>query len=61
MERSAAASLKVWLGRFRSVRGFLLKIDLVEELLDVEEEGGEEVGEVIVDVDEDLTESKLNP
>lgn len=44
MERSAAASLYVWLGRFRGVRGFRVEI-ASGELLDserVEEEEEEE-------------------
>lgn len=58
-----AASLKVWFGRFRRVRGFFVKIidwgELVVSEVVVEE--GEEVGEVRVEVDEDLAKSKLNP
>ena len=60
---SVAASLKVWFGRFRRVRGFFVKIidwgELVVSEVVVEE--GEEVGEVRVEVDEDLAKSKLNP
>lgn len=53
VERIVAASLNFWLGRFRRVRGFFVKIDdwgalVVSEVI----EEGEEFGEVMVDVDQ---------
>lgn len=62
LESSAAASLNVWFGLFRLVRGLLVRIALWETLLASEivnvEEGEEEVSEV--NVDEDLTTLKFN-
>ena len=61
VESRAAASLYVWFGRFRGVRGFLVEI-ANGELLDSEiVEEGEDVCEVPVHVDGDLTKSKSNP
>lgn len=61
VESKVAASLYVWLGLFRGVRGFLGEI-ASGELLDSERvDEGDEVWEVMVEVEGDLMTSRLNP
>lgn len=58
VENKAAASLYVWLGRFRGVRDFLVEI-ASGELLDSERV--DDVWEVMVEDEGDLTISSSNP
>ncbi|OWM80399.1 hypothetical protein CDL15_Pgr019679 [Punica granatum] len=62
LDKRAAASLYVWLGRFRGVRGFRVEVES-GELLDSEmvEVGKEDVGEVRGDVNRGLTISRSKP
>lgn len=61
VDRRAAASLYVWLGRFREVRGFRVEIARGELLDSDSAEEGEDVCEVRVHVDGDFTISRSNP
>lgn len=58
MERMAAASLYVWLGRFRGVLGFLVEIEFGELLDSDKVDDGEDEFEIQLEVEGDLIMSR---